>query len=264
MPTPAELDALYARYSYDSRDLETVPDFVASILAGVIASFEPYRRTGRFLDVGFGAGSLLRAAKAGGWETHGIEFSRLAVEQARANGFEHAIEGDFLNAPYSAGHFDVVAMDGVIEHLTNPAAFMRHAQLLLRPGGLLYITAPHGSGLSRRLLGAAWSVCAPPEHLHLFSRRSARRALRAAGFTDIDLSTRGVNPYEILNHVRGRVRAAPSGAHSFDRVESSYRLNGALVGNPAGRVFKQLVNGVLSATGLGDQLVARATKSGAR
>jgi SAM-dependent methyltransferase len=258
VPTPDELDRIYERYSYDERHLGAIPAFVSEVLDEVVATFAPYRRTGRLLDVGFGAGSLLAAARRAGWETHGIETSALAVRQAREDLLGDTRHGDFLTEPYPASSFDVIAIDGVLEHLIEPRRFVTRARDLLVPGGLLYVTVPHGRGLSARVCGAEWSVCAPPEHLHLFSRRSLSRLLSDAGFARVGLLTKGMNPYEILRRVR---RTHPrDGGPCFDRVESSYALNARLTGSRIGRLIKGLANAVLNATRLGDNVVAYATK----
>jgi SAM-dependent methyltransferase len=262
LPTADTLRMVYERYSYDVRHLQAVPAFVFPILTGVVTTFASHRRTNRLLDVGFGAGALLRVATDRGWEAHGIETSALAVRQARANGVAHVIEGDFFAAPYREGLFDVIVMDGVLEHLPEPAKFVQKAARLLRPAGLFYATTPHGRGLSGRLLGTSWSVSAPPEHLHLFSRGSMVRCLRNAGFSGVRVQTRGTNPYELVAYLRRRLRPSAAGI-SFDRVTSSYRLNEALVSSRNGRIVKQVVNGVLDWTRLGDGLAVYATTRGA-
>ena len=260
MPSADELARLYERYSYDHRGLTAVPQFVHPILEGVVRSFAPYRATNRLLDVGFGAGSLLKAAVAEGWATYGIETSALAVTQAREHGLGEVVHGDFLTAPFPNGWFDVIALDGVIEHLIDPVSFARRARELLTPSGLFYVTAPHGRGLSARWLGVAWSVWAPPEHLHLFSTRSIAVCLDRAGFSARSVNTRGVNPYELLRRVpsaRQQPRGAPAAAR-FNRVDSSYQLNRRLMASPAGRGLKWLANAALDVARLGDSVVSYA------
>ena len=269
LPTREEIDAVYERYSYDAQHLDALPAFLQPVIAEKVRSFEPYRRTGRLLDVGFGAGALLRAAKDQGWSPHGIEVSRLAVEQARRNGLGEIVQGDFLEAPFEPGFFDVIVMSELIEHLPAPEPFIRHARRLLAPGGLLYLTTPHGRGLSGRVLRETWSVCSPPEHLHLFSRRSMMRCLAGNGFGPIRVEARSVHPHELVQWAKRPFRSLRrTGGHaqdpSFgadDRVQGSYRVNAALVGSLWGRTLKRAANIVLDATSLGDGLVVHATAS---
>ncbi len=266
-PTDAELNAVYERYSYDEQHLDALPDFLLPVVTEKVRSFAPYRQSGRLLDVGFGAGALLAVAKAEGFRPYGIEVSALAVEQAKAHGFADVVQGDFLEAPYPPGHFDVVVMSELIEHLTNPLAFARRAQELLRPGGLLYLTTPHGRGVSGRLLEEEWSVCSPPEHLHLFSKASMRRCLGEAGFETVKIESRNVHPHELVEWAKrplSRLRSRSSSSEEAhfspdDRVQGSYRFNAMLVGSPIGRALKRVANVALDRTSLGDGLVVYAT-----
>jgi SAM-dependent methyltransferase len=168
---------------YDEANL-SVPDFIGARLDEIFASFAPYRRTNRLLDIGCGAGSLLEAARRAGWEAHGTEVSAPAVEHARAAGFE-VFCGDLAEAGFPEGHFDVVTASEILEHLPDPRAMVREIARVVRPGGLFWGTTPHGRGLSARLLGERWSVVSPPEHLQLFSLGGVERMLREAGFTSM-------------------------------------------------------------------------------
>lgn len=268
LPTREQIDAVYERYSYDMQHLHAMPAFLQPLIAEKVRGFEPYRSTGRLLDVGFGAGGLLLAAREQGWSPYGIEVSALAVEQARQNRLGEIIHGDFLEAPFEPGFFDVIVMSELIEHLPAPEAFIRHARSLLAPGGLLYLTTPHGRGVSGRVLKETWSVCSPPEHLHLFSRRSMLRCLAENGFGPIRIESRNVHPHELVQWAKRPLHAlrpnrAPASFGADDRVQGSYRVNAALVGSRWGRLLKRAANVVLDATSLGDGLVVHATAGSA-
>lgn len=248
----------------------SAPDFIARRLDEIVATFAPYRRSNRLLDVGCGAGSFLEAAARAGWEAHGVEVSRPAVEHVRRLGFE-VFAGELERANYPDGHFDVILASEVLEHVPDPRAMLGEVARLLRPGGLLWATTPHGRGVSARALGPRWSVVSPPEHLHLFSVASIRRALGEAGFRRVRIATHGTNPYEIVNGLRRRAEVAAEGgaaeggaaatAHAgFDRVATSYRLNEFLSERPSRRAVKRVLNGLLNATRLGDSLKVRAEK----
>lgn len=242
------VDDLRKHYEYE-RGLGQVPAFVFPILRGVMRRFEPHRSTGRLLDVGFGAGALLRVASEAGWEAHGIEIAHAALEAARDAHIEaDLVEDDFLTYPYELRSFDVVVFDGIVANLPEPLAFFRRAHQVLRPGGLLYVTTPHGRGLTSRLLGTSWSACAPPEHLHLFSKRSITLAARSAGFSGTNAYTRGLNPLELLTVFR-RSAKPPRGT----------AVNAALVRSGSGRLLKQVANAALRSADLGDQLYLEAT-----
>jgi 2-polyprenyl-3-methyl-5-hydroxy-6-metoxy-1,4-benzoquinol methylase len=83
----------------------------------------------------------------------GLEPSQWACAQARErfrlDCYPETLEQSTRFAPAS---FDVVAMIDVIEHLSDPAAAIRRAAELLRPGGVLYLVTPDIDSLSAKVL----------------------------------------------------------------------------------------------------------------
>jgi SAM-dependent methyltransferase len=138
---------------------------------------------GRLLDVGCGSGAFLAQMSALGWHTEGIDPDPAAVAGAREAGL-HVTQGAIadLDPGKHAGTFDAVTLSHVIEHLHDPAADLRRLNLLLRPGGLLWIATPNLEALGLRRFGADWLGLDPPRHLVLFTRASLERLLRSAGF----------------------------------------------------------------------------------
>lgn len=269
METPSSdvLAELYSAYGYTDDSLPSLPPFIFNVLEELVATFEPFRGTGRLLDVGFGAGSLLATAKRHGWKTFGVEASESAVTSGRVNEIGELTHGDFSTAPFPAESFDVVSMQELVEHLPDPDPFLRRAREVLRPGGLLYLATPHGRGVSGRLLGPTWSVLKPPEHLQLYSARSIKARLERAGFERIDVFTQGLLPHEIVARARSRlapprdvVAREPIEAFTEKRNAGAYRVNAALTGSQVGRLAKAAVNRALRLTALGDSLRVYATK----
>lgn len=250
----------------------SVPEFIGARLDEIFAAFEPRRKTNRLLDVGCGAGTILQAARRAGWEAEGLEVSRPAAEHVRAEGFK-VFCGELAEARYPDGHFDVVTASEVLEHLSDPAPLLEEVARILRPGGLFWATTPHGRGLSARMLGLDWSTICPPEHLQLFSLSGARRMVERAGFRRVRVTSRGCNPLEIWRALKSRGNGANAhtskdeaaakspdaqeeraGGEGFDRVATGYRLNEAMLKNPATRALKSAVNAALGATRLGDSI----------
>lgn len=259
-----------------------VPAFIDRRLDEIVAGFEPYRRGGRLLDVGCGAGTFLRAGRRAGWTAVGVEVNATAAEHNRAAGFE-VFNGELAEAGFPEGHFDVVILSEVLEHVADPRGMLRDILRVLRPGGLLWATTPNGRGLSARALGLGWSAVCPPEHLHLFSRRAARALLAEAGFGRVRVVTEGANPFEILRALRGHAappaHAAPGAATpqqqsqqpqpqsqpepvaaGDERVRTGYELNAFLSDSPSRRLVKDAVNAVLRLSSLGDSLKISAEK----
>jgi SAM-dependent methyltransferase len=245
----------YARF-YDERRSVEIPEFVAGRLQQTVASLERYR-TGlnRWLDVGCGEGTLLRAVGEGGWNGLGTEVAPAAVEALRAAGLD-AVLGETGALDLPAEGFDVVSLVEVIEHVQDVDALFADVAGFLRPGGALYLTTPHGRSLSARLLRTRWSVVTPPDHLQLFSVPGLRAALGRAGLRTVSVDTHGINPYELVTGLRrGRDREGTMG-----NTESSYQLNEALSTRRSGALAKGAANAVLSTTRLGNTLKLVAEK----
>ena len=254
----------------------TVAAFIEKHLDEIVSTFEPYRKNNRVLDVGCGAGTFLEAAGRAGWKAIGVEVSRTASEHIRQRGFE-VFCGELQQANYPHDHFDVVIASEVLEHVPDPRTMIEEIARVLRPGGLLWATTPHGRGISARLLGSKWSIVCPPEHLQLFSVASMKKLLGSAGFRKVSVATHGTNPFEILHSLRHGAKgvAADNGAgrsdegdqggagesrENFNRVESSYQLNEFLSDSPFRRFLKGTLNGLLNVGRIGDSLKIRAEK----
>lgn len=175
----------------------------------MLTRFEPYRRAGRLLDVGFGDGQILGAAAAEGWQCWGTETSRAALEFGRRHGWR-VLSGDLCRIGLPEALFDVICMAHVLEYLDQPAAYLREAIRLLRPGGLLYLstTSTHVADLQ--------PPGPRPCYLQLFTTTAVRLALETAGYTHEHISVgpaeRGSSSQLLTAALQQLFRAYPAGA----------------------------------------------------
>lgn len=239
-PSAEELAANYGAYSRADYDSPITRRRYRELLDG----FEPYRRTGRILDMGCGIGFFLEEAQARGWEAYGSELEPRAVEIVRGKGL-HCAQAPIDAGTFEPGSFDVVTAFEVVEHLGDPLAEAETIARVLRPGGLLYCTTPNFASLSRRALRDRWSVIAYPEHLTYFTPATLRSWLARAGFTPVKLTTTGIS----LARLQHDVASAERPDHCSDeglreQVESSRAL----------RAAKSAANALLGATRSGDTI----------
>jgi 2-polyprenyl-3-methyl-5-hydroxy-6-metoxy-1,4-benzoquinol methylase len=134
----------------------------------------------RLLDVGAHTGVFVDIARRHGWDAWGVEPSTWAVEQARAQGLQMHL-GTLENATFPAGHFNVVTMWDVIEHVPDPFRTLQAAWRVLEPGGLLVVHTMDIDSLFSRLMGWHWPWYMEM-HLFYFSRRTLSAMLDKAGF----------------------------------------------------------------------------------
>lgn len=242
-----ELDQLYDHY-YDGSRFE-IPPVVARSLERLVASFEPWRRTGRWLDVGYGEGGLLSIAEQHGWQCYGTEISPPALVYGRQRGWTVSADAEH-DARFPAQGFDVVTMIELLEHVPTPDRILQAAARWLRPGGLLYITTPNARSLNRWVLGLDWSVFAPPEHVTIWTVRGLVAALTRNGFTLHRVRSEGLNPAEWL----ARRRASTGATVTVNRNQAAFALNEALSRSRGRRALKSGINWCLSLLNIGDAL----------
>lgn len=256
-----ESEGLFDYSNYYNEEALVISDFVAERLKEIVRSFEKYRQNNHLLDVGCGAGILLKAAINEGWEAEGVEVSRSSVEYLQKQNIK-VFYGDLKAANFAENFFDVVTAVEILEHIDNPEDVLKEIYQVLRPGGIMWATTPHGNGISKRLLGVRWTCIAPPEHLHLFSVKGIKSLLTKVGFRNVSVSTLGVNPFEIIHSLRYRNNLSQGAEteETFSRVNTSSELNFTLSKSVSRRAIKNSLNYLLNISRLGDSIKIRAEK----
>lgn len=144
---------------------------------------EVYEPGGRhtFLDYGCGASTFLDRMRSAGWSrTIGADFTSSVVDRVRLAGHEAHLVEDLSSI--EAASVDVVRMNHVLEHLTDPDEALTSIRLVLKPGGVLHIAVPNPGGLGARLFRSSWRA-AEPRHLVLFGPALLRSVVDRNGFT---------------------------------------------------------------------------------
>lgn len=187
-PGEAELEAAYGEAASDDYVEEEAGQ--RHSFAAVLERIErQVDGRGAILDVGCWVGFLLAEARERGWrECVGVEPSSFASEYARERlGLDVRTE-ELFTADLPTGHFDVLVMGDVLEHLTRADDALDRAHSLLRPGGVLALALPDAGSRVARLLGRRWwSVI--PTHIHYFTRGSAATMVSRHGFRPLSVAT---------------------------------------------------------------------------
>jgi 2-polyprenyl-6-hydroxyphenyl methylase / 3-demethylubiquinone-9 3-methyltransferase len=107
------------------------------------------------LDIGCGAGLLCEPLARMGAAVTGVDAAPENIDAANAHAALSGLEIDYCAgeiADQGLGQFDVVCSMEVIEHVTDPAAFVAELARHLRPGGLLLLSTPNRTAASRLFL----------------------------------------------------------------------------------------------------------------
>jgi SAM-dependent methyltransferase len=169
----------------------TQADADAARFGGYFADLAPLLPAGprRYLDVGCAVGHSLAAARAAGFEAHGVE----ADADARAvAGARHTVVATLDALP--PGRYELVSLWETVEHLADPLAMLEACRERLADDGMVAFTLPNLDAASARLLreecGFVYGGFNHPGHVNLFSRASFAALLERAGLALV--GTRGL------------------------------------------------------------------------
>jgi 2-polyprenyl-6-hydroxyphenyl methylase/3-demethylubiquinone-9 3-methyltransferase len=99
----------------------------------------------KLLDIGAGLGQFQLLLNELGFETEGIEPSRLRRQYAQEK-YSLQLSGELAESPYwqenYADYFDIITLWDVIEHVNFPRETLESAVKLLKPGGLILLDTP--------------------------------------------------------------------------------------------------------------------------
>ena len=149
----------------------------------MIEQYVPKR--GKLLDVGCAAGFFLKVAKDAGWKVQGFEPNRALAKWGSKQYGVSISSLDFVTAKLPANSFDVVTFWDVLEHVTDPKAYIREASRVLKPGGFLFINYPDMGSIYSKIFKQKWWFVSPV-HLFYFDRRTLQQYFEEDGLRFIE------------------------------------------------------------------------------
>ncbi|MEK6967027.1 MAG: class I SAM-dependent methyltransferase [Nanoarchaeota archaeon] len=142
-----------------------------------------HHKPGKLLDIGCNIGTFMKVAQDDGWETVGVEFNKSAAAFGRKKFGLEILDRDFMKVKFKPSSFDVVAMNDVIEHVTDPVATLIEVRRILKKGGLLFMTTPNIGALLPKITRSKWLHMKPNEHLSFFTPKTIKVLLGKTGFS---------------------------------------------------------------------------------
>ena len=216
-PARIDFETLYGESYYKGGDDKVFADYLGQERERRAASrrklwgLKRLAPSGRLLDVGCAAGFFLAEAVAA-YEVRGVEFSAFSSRFAREHfGFD-VTTGTLTDARLPSGHFDLITLWDVIEHVPDPLEVLTEAARLLRPGGHVVLTTGDIDSAFAKAKGADWSLMGPPWHLYYFSKATMSRMAERAGLRVKSFAAHGeVTDRPMLRHRLFRVMANLAG-----------------------------------------------------
>ena len=151
--------------------------------------------TGKHLDIGTGDGSFLKLIPST-WERCATESTDVLREQLKAKGI-HTF-ASLEEAVAQASHtFDSVTMFQVIEHIADFRPMLAGIRALLKPGGRVGLSVPHG-GFKTTQERLTHCADMPPNHVNRWTPKSLSLALEQTGFTQVEPILQKVNKFGAL------------------------------------------------------------------
>ncbi|MDP3779209.1 MAG: class I SAM-dependent methyltransferase [bacterium] len=105
------------------------------------------------VELGPGTGIMLRKLHAAGFRyLAGADIiDYIKYQEIAALGIIKHADLNVEKAPFPDQVYDLVIALQIMEHLENPSHFQRECRRLLKPGGLLIISVPHGHNLPSKI-----------------------------------------------------------------------------------------------------------------
>ena len=169
------------------------------------------------LDVGCGAGLLCEPLARMGAAVTGVDAAPENVEAAKAHAALSGLSIDYRAGEIAAqglGTFDVVSSMEVIEHVTDPAAFIAELARHLKPDGLLLLSTPNRTAASRLFLVEAaerlgqvprgthdWDQFLTPEELTALLHEAGLEVSEMRGIAFSPLSGLHLSDNKALNYI---------------------------------------------------------------
>ena len=141
------------------------------------------------LDVGCGAGWMLKRLKQVGWRVEGIEWDEKAAKIAADRTGARVWAGDFKEAELPKAKYHLIHLSHVFEHFDEPLSLLERFYELLAGNGRLVLIYPNPHSFDSRWFREYWYHWDPPRHLIFPTPESFTDHARRLGFVNIKVNS---------------------------------------------------------------------------
>ncbi len=132
------------------------------------------------LDIGAASGIFVKLAIDEGYSAEGIEPSSQLVKEAEEKFGVKLFEGTIDNYGVKK-KFDIVTILDLIEHVNDPADFMKKVSRLVRKDGMIVLVTPDISSFPPKIMKEKWWHYRTA-HINFFNIKSLKYLLEQSGF----------------------------------------------------------------------------------
>lgn len=147
-----------------------------------IIDFVEKEEKGTFLEIGSYAGTFLNEARKKGWKVLGIEPLELPADYSENQMGIPVIRKYFEQADIPKGSISVAVACHVIEHVPDPASFVKKAYESLKPGGKLILETPTYDHLMFKIFKHRERSVRCDGHIYFFTKETLTKLVENNGF----------------------------------------------------------------------------------
>lgn len=210
---------------YENVYAESTPSF---LWHEKVHNIKRWKRPGTVLDIGCWEGTQLQCFKREGWQCTGTEINKRAAAIAASKGMDiHQISIREFFPRFEGRKWDVINAAYILEHILDPADFLRRLKHYLAPDGIMIIEVPNEFSpfqmayIKERQIDPYW--IALPDHVNYFDRPGMENLLQKTGFKIIRGETSF--PMEMFLLMGDNYLEVPEvGKRSFGKVVEMERI----------------------------------------
>jgi 2-polyprenyl-3-methyl-5-hydroxy-6-metoxy-1,4-benzoquinol methylase len=163
---------LIKEWEQQVKNLEHIIDFLKEV------------KPGKLLDIGCGAGFLLSVLN-NKWDKYGVDVSTTALEYCSR--YAKVYQGELTKIGFKKNMFDVIVMNHVIEHLSEPLKYIIKIKKILKDRGILIIATPDFDSGCARHFANKFRMLHDRGHISLFTSFSLVKMLEDYRFEIIHI-----------------------------------------------------------------------------
>ena len=207
------MDKAYFEEGYSERFDDVWNNFYEYLKAAKVHRYlGPYFPKKKVMEIGVGSGYLLNFLKTRGYKCVGLDLSSDVRESVNKRYGIEVLSSDIKDIEEK---FDNIVLSHVLEHISDPRAFLEHIKPRLTDDGVLYIAVPNGKGFSANF--KFWPNYVP-YHLSYFNKNSICRLLEDLGYKVDRLITR-----ETITSSQNLLLSAVFRNKEFDIIHPRFR-----------------------------------------